>query len=213
VVVIGGAADNIAQASNKVFVLRGGSWVQLPRLGHARAAAAAAVVGDKLVVTGGQNDKKLVPQTEVFDGQSWQQAADLPTPREHLAAVTDGRYFYAVGGRFLSSDKNSATFERFDPQSGKWTTLPPMPSRHGSFGAAFIDGRIVAVGGEEPTRVIAAADMFDIADGQWTTLTPMPTPRHAEVVAAVGSTVYCIGGANRPTHEGAVATVEALDFS
>jgi serine/threonine-protein kinase PknK len=25
--------------------------------------------------------------------------------------------------------------------------------------------------------------------------------------------VYCIGGANRPTHEGPVATVEALDFN
>jgi ribosomal protein S19E (S16A) len=36
--------------------------------------------------------------------------------------------------------------------------------------------------------------------------------RHAEVVATVGNTVYCIGGANRPTHEGPVATVEALDF-
>jgi hypothetical protein len=36
--------------------------------------------------------------------------------------------------------------------------------------------------------------------------------RHAEVVATVGNTVYCIGGANRPTHEGPVATVDALDF-
>ena len=25
--------------------------------------------------------------------------------------------------------------------------------------------------------------------------------------------VYAIGGANRPTHEGAIATVEALDFT
>ena len=57
---------------------------------HARAAAAAAVVGDKLVVAGGQNEKQLVPQTEVFDGQSWKDAADLPTPREHLAAMSDG---------------------------------------------------------------------------------------------------------------------------
>jgi hypothetical protein len=41
----------------------------------------------------------------------------------------------------------------------------------------------------------------------------MPTARHGEVVASVGNTVYAIGGANRPTHEGAVATVEALDFT
>jgi serine/threonine protein kinase/N-acetylneuraminic acid mutarotase len=213
VVVIGGASDNIAQASNKVFALRGGSWVQLPSLGHARAGGAAAVVGEKLVVVGGQNDKKIVPQTEVFDGNSWTDAGDMPTPREHLAAVSDGTYVYAIGGRFLSSDKNSAEFDRFDPSSGKWTTLVDMPTPRGSYGAAFIDGRIVAVGGEEPTQVLAVAEMYDIAENKWTALPPMPTARHAQVVAAVGNTVYCIGGANRPTHEGPIATVEALDFT
>jgi serine/threonine protein kinase/N-acetylneuraminic acid mutarotase len=213
VVVIGGASDNIAQASNQVFVLRGDSWAKLPSLNHARAAPAVATVGDRIVVTGGQNEKKVVHQTEVFDGTSWREAADEPTAREHSAAVSDGRYFYVLGGRFLSSDKNSAAFDRFDPESGKWTSLPDMPNPHGSYGATFIDGRIVAVGGEEPTKVIATADMYDIAENKWITLTPMPTPRHAEVVAAIGNTVYCIDGANRPTHEGAIATVEALDFS
>jgi N-acetylneuraminic acid mutarotase len=88
-----------------------------------------------------------------------------------------------------------------------------MPTPRGSYGAAYIDGRIVALGGEEPTTVLNVAEMYDIADGKWSTLPPMPTPRHAEVVATVGNTVYCIGGANRPTHEGPVATVEALNFS
>lgn len=212
-VVIGGASDELANASNKVYALRGGSWVELPSLTHARAAAAAAVVGDKLVVAGGQNEKQLVPQTEVFDGQSWQDVADLPTPREHLAAVSDGFYVYTIGGRFLSADKNSAAFERFDPQSGQWTKLVDMPTPRGSYGATFIDGRIVALGGEEPTRVLDAAEMYDIAEGKWISLPPIPTARHGEVVATVDNTVYCIGGANRPTHEGPVATVEALDFS
>jgi serine/threonine-protein kinase PknK len=39
----------------------------------------------------------------------------------------------------------------------------------------------------------------------------MPTPRHAEAVATVGNTVYAIGGVKRPTHEGPIATVDALD--
>ncbi|OMC20612.1 serine/threonine-protein kinase [Mycobacterium colombiense] len=212
VVVLGGASSDLTQASAKVFALRGGKWVELPGLTHARAALAAAVVGDKLVVVGGQNAKQLVGQTEVFDGNAWHDAANMPTPREHLAAVSDGTYVYALGGRFLSADKNSAAFERFDPQSGTWTKLVDMPTPRGSYGAAFIDGRIVAVGGEEPTQVVGVAEMYDIANGTWTTLHPMPTPRHAEVVAVVGNTVYCIGGANRPTHEGPVATVEALDF-
>ncbi|HZC53462.1 MAG TPA: DUF1668 domain-containing protein, partial [Mycobacterium sp.] len=212
VVVLGGASDNLANASNRVFALRGGNWVELPSLTHARAALAAAVVGDKLVAVGGQNAKQLVPQTEVFDGNSWNDAADMPTPREHLAAVSDGTYVYTVGGRFLSADKNSAALERFDPASGTWTKLVGMPTPRGSYGATYIDGRIVAVGGEEPTMVLNTVEMYDIANGKWSTLAPMPTPRHAEVVATVGNTVYCIGGANRPTHEGPIATVEALDF-
>lgn len=212
VIVIGGATDDIAQASNRVFAMAGGGWTELPGLQHARAGAAAAVADDKLVVVGGQNAKQIVPQTEVYDGQSWTPAADLPTPREHLAAVSDGVYVYTIGGRFLAADKNSAAFERFDPATGEWVKLVDMPTPRGSYGAAYIDGRIIAIGGEEPTRVLDTAEMYDIADGKWITVKPMPTPRHAQVVAVVGQTVYCIGGANRPAHEGAVATVEALDF-
>ncbi|PRC45765.1 protein kinase, partial [Mycobacterium sp. ITM-2017-0098] len=143
VVVIGGATDTITQASDKVFAFRDGQWVELPSLQHARAAPAAAVVDDKLVVFGGQNDKQIVPQTEVFDGESWTSAADMPTPREHLAAVSDGVYVYTVGGRVLSADENSAAFERFDPESGNWEKLPDMPTPRGSYGAALVDGRIV----------------------------------------------------------------------
>lgn len=213
VVVIGGATDTITQASDKVFAFRDGTWVELASLQHARGAPAAAVVGDKLVVVGGQNDKQLVPQTEVFDGESWASAADMPTPREHLAAVSDGVYVYTVGGRFLSADENTATFERFDPESGNWEKLPDMPTPRGSYGAAYLDDRIVAVGGEEPTRVLATVEIYDIANRQWSTQAPVNTPVHGQAVAAVGSTVYCIGGADRPTHEGPVSTVEALDFT
>ena len=213
VVVIGGATETLADASNKVFVFRNGKWEDLPALQHARAAAAAAVVGDKLVVVGGQDDKQLVKPTEVFDGESWTQSADLPTPREHLAAVSDGVYVYAVGGRNLSADENSPAFQRFNPASGTWDDLPDMPTPRGSYGAAMIDGRIVAVGGEEPTRVLATVEMYDITTKKWTTQAPINTPVHGQVVAAVGSTLYCIGGADRPSHEGPVATVEALDFT
>jgi serine/threonine protein kinase/N-acetylneuraminic acid mutarotase len=212
-IVIGGATDTVAEASNKVFALRDGTWVELPNLGFARAAPSAAVVDDKLVVVGGQNDKQLVAATEVFDGESWTTAADLPTPREHLAAVSDGTYVYTVGGRALTADENSSAVERFDPESGTWEQLADMPTARGSYGAALVDGRIVAVGGEEPTRVLPTVEIYDIGTGKWSTVAPINTPVHGQVVAAVGSTVYCIGGADRPTHEGPVATIEALDFT
>ena len=93
-----------------------------------RAAGAAAVVGDKIVVVGGQADGKLVDSTEVFDGKEWKEGAPIPTPREHLAAASDGKYLYAVGGRRLSSDKNwrrsSATTRRRTPGRSSPTCRP-----------------------------------------------------------------------------------------
>ncbi len=152
-VVIGGASDNLADASNKVFAFRDGKWdgasdaSNMPGLRRRRRSSATSSWS-----SADRTTRSSSPQTEVFDGKSWTQAADLPTPREHLAAVSDGVYVYTVGGRNLSADENSAAFERFDPESGNWEKLANMPTPRGSYGAAFIDGRIVVVGGEEPTR-------------------------------------------------------------
>ena len=73
------------------------------------------MVGDRIVVVGGQADGRLVKTTEVFDGKRWSDGADIPTPREHLAAASDGQFVYVVGGRALSPDKNTAALERYDP--------------------------------------------------------------------------------------------------
>ena len=74
-------------------------WVELPHLLQPRAAAAAAVVGDRLVVTGGVDASgALLNTTEVFDGNSWSLGAPIPTPRQMLAAASDGKLVYAVGG-------------------------------------------------------------------------------------------------------------------
>ena len=186
--------------------------MDLPPLNEPRAAGAAAVVGDRIVVAGGQANGALVPTTEVFDGTKWTTVSDIPTPREHLAGVSDGTYFYAIGARDLASDQNTAAVEWFDPAAGTWTTLPAMPTPRGGLGAAFIDGRIVAVGGEQPTRVLSTVEAYDVASGTRSPLPPMPSGAHGMSVATVGHTVYAIGGALRPTHAESTATAQALDF-
>ena len=217
VYVIGGwspeGGDASAIDSNRVFVLRGGAWVEQPPLNRPRVAAAAAVAGDRIVVVGGQADGQLVPVTEVFDGTKWTDAVPIPTPREHLAATSDGRYVYAVGGRDLSADRNSAAFERFDPVAGSWERLPDLPTARGGLGAAFVDGWVVAAGGEEPTRVLDTVEAYDLATGAWRALAPLPTPRHGMAVATLGTSVVAVNGARRPGHAESAATVEALDFS
>jgi non-specific serine/threonine protein kinase len=216
-VVIGGwipkGSDPSAEVSNRVFALRDGNWVRLPSLGRARAAAAAAVVGDQIVVVGGQADDRLVATTEVFDGKRWTSGEDIPTPREHLAAATDGHFVYAVGGRALSPDKNSPALERYDPANNRWQRLPDMPTARGGLGAAIVDHHLFALGGESPTGVFGEVESYDPSSRKWSSAPSMRTPRHGIAVAAVGRSLYALGGAPRPGHASASPTAEVLSLS
>jgi serine/threonine protein kinase len=215
-VVIGGwepeGSNLLAKTSREVLALRDGRWVRLPSLRHARAAAAAAVVDDQIVVVGGQANDALVPETEIFDGTKWRDAALLPTPREHLAAASDGRFVYAVGGRKRSSDQNTAALERYDAKADRWTKLRNMPVATGSMGAAIVSGRLVVVGGEGPSQVIKNVQSYDLAADRWSQLEPMRTPRHGLGVAAFGTTVYALDGAKATGHTESTNVAEALDL-
>ena len=215
-VVIGGwepeGSNLTAKTSREVLALRNGRWVRLPSLRNARAAAAAAVVDDKIVVVGGQANNALVPATEIFDGTRWRDAAPLPTPREHLAAASDGRFVYAVGGRKRSSDQNTAVLERYDAKSDGWKALRSMPVATGSMGATIVNGRLVVVGGEGPSQVIKNVQSYDIAADRWSQLGAMRTPRHGLGVAAFGTTLYALDGARATGHSQSTNIAEALDL-
>jgi non-specific serine/threonine protein kinase len=197
-------------ASKRVFALRGDRWVELPPMATGHAAAAAGVVDGKIVVAGGQSDDRLVAATEVYDGRRWRSGAALPTPREHLAGASDGRYLYAVGGRRLSPDKNLAALERYDPDADRWEKLAGMPTPRGGLGVAIAGGRLYAVGGETPTTVLRAVEAYDIAKDRWSAVSPLRTPRHGMAVATAGGRLYAIGGGLKPGHTNSTATAEAL---
>ena len=216
VVVMGGwiprGNDLAAISSNRVFAMRGQRWVELPSMKSPRVAGGAAVVGDQLVVTGGQANNELVPSTEVFDGKEWRVAADIPTPREHLAAASDGRYVYAVGGRELDPGLNLKALERYDPRSDSWQRLPDMPTALGGLGSAFVQGRLVAVGGETSTDVLGTTLSYDIARERWSDAARLGTPRHGMTVVGFGDTVYALEGAREAGHFGSTGISEALSF-
>jgi non-specific serine/threonine protein kinase len=214
IVVIGGwtprGGDPSAVTSDRVLALRDGSWVELPSLNRPRAAGAATVVGDRIVVVGGQDRGRLVESSEVFDGERWRFAASIPTPREHLATASDGEFVYAVGGRNLSPDKNSAAFERYDPSNDRWKQLPDMPTPRGGLGATVTDGNLFAIGGERSTFVYGTVEAYDLAAGKWSRARSMRTPRHGIAAGANGRAIYAFGGAMRPGHASSARTAEVL---
>ncbi|MBV9413133.1 MAG: protein kinase, partial [Acidimicrobiia bacterium] len=188
-----------AQASNKVFALEGNAWVEKPAMNAPRAAGAAAVVGNDLIVVGGQANGQLLTFSEIFDGTQWTQAPGMPTPRQDLAAVADDHFLYAIGGRTLAADKNLSTFEQFEPSTGKWRTGPAMSSPRSGLGAAIVDGKAYAVAGGTDVQVLGQVESFDLATGSaWVPVPAFPTPRHGLAVDAVGSTLYAIDGGLQP---------------
>jgi non-specific serine/threonine protein kinase len=220
-VVIGGfvsrGTDALAGTSARVLTLQDGRWVPLPELGQPRAAGAAAVVGNKIVVVAGRtgHPQQLVAQTEVYDGAGWHDGADIPVAGDHLAAASDGTYLYVVGGRRFTASTNTAAVQRYDPKTDRWSMLPAMPRPVGGIGAAVVDGQLIVVGGESTTGVFATVQAYDLttSTSQWTRLPDLTQARHGLAVAAIGKTLYAIDGAARPGHTASTRTLEALTFS
>ncbi|HTQ20305.1 Kelch repeat-containing protein, partial [Mycobacterium sp.] len=189
------------------------AWVEAPALHHARAAGAAAVVGNKIVVVGGRtagtSPAEVIP-TEVFDGTSWHDAAGIPVPGDHLAAASDGTYLYVVGGRRIEVTSNTAAVQRFDPATDRWTQLPAAPGKVSDAGAAIVGGRLIVVGGESIGTVFNTVWAYDLTSSTWTSLPDLAAPRHGLAVAAIGSTLYAIDGASQPGHNASTSTMQTL---
>jgi non-specific serine/threonine protein kinase len=220
VMVIGGfepqGGDVLGATSARVLLLNPAqnAWTDGPALHFARAAGAAAVVGDKIIVVGGRtaaSEKPVVP-TEVFDGTSWHDAAGIPVPGDHLAAASDGTYLYVAGGRHITVTASTAAVQRFDPATGQWTELPPMPSPVSDLGAAVINGQLITVGGESPASVLSTVRAYNLATSTWSSLPDLAAARHGAAVTAIGNILYALDGAAQPGHSASTPTVQILRF-
>jgi non-specific serine/threonine protein kinase len=209
--------DLLAVTSPRVLFFDGSGWVEGPPLRHPRGAAAAAVVGDKIVVVGGRtgHPEQLVGQTEIYDGNGWHDGADIPVPGDHLAAAGDPAYLYAVGGRAFTAGSNTDVVQRYEPAADRWTALAPLPKPVSGAGAAIIDGQLIVAGGEGTTTVSSTVQAYDLTEptATWTTLPSLTQGRHGLAVAAVGNTLYAVDGSTRAGHTASASTVGALAFS
>jgi Kelch motif protein len=186
-------------------------WRRLPELPDARAAAAAAIAGGKLYVLGGVDGRRGLARVAFaldLKTRRWFRIPG-PSPREHLAAAAAGRRVYALGGRSAGIDTNTTRFETYDPNARRWTRLAPIPLARGGTGAAYVNGRIVSIGGERPQGTIASVYAYELRTKRWLRLADLPTPRHGLGVVAHAGRVYAVAGGPQPglTVSGAVESI------
>lgn len=181
-------------------VLERGSWKELAPLPDARAAAAAAIAGGKLYVVGGIDGRgslaRIAFALDLRSGR-WGRIPG-PAPREHLAAAAAGIRVFALAGRSAGIDTNTARFESYDPRTRRWTQLARVPKARGGTGAAYVNGRIVSVGGEEPPGAIRSVYAYELRMKRWRRLADLPSPRHGLGVVASQGRVYAVAGGPQP---------------
>lgn len=199
--VLGGYGHS-GQPLRTAYVFQSGRWQALPRLPFARAAAGAAIAGGRIVVAGGvvrTSGNRLARNALSFDLRTkrWS-VVPGPTPREHLGVTALGGTVYAVAGRTSGLDTNVTHFESYRPGDRRWRRLPPVPDSRGGTGAAALAGRVISVGGEEPSGTIPEVYAYVVSSNRWQRLDDLPTPRHGLGVAALGGKVFVIGGGPEP---------------
>lgn len=178
-----------------------------------RARAAAVASGSKLYVFGGSDGYGGVnPAVEEYDLAAHTSSVKgyLPWPVEYAAAIAVGepaRIFLFGGWQAGSGLPTDAAWE-FDPRTGMFTALPPMPIAVATQAAAAAGSKIYLVGGATgngPTASTSAVQEFDVLSGQWRVLDSMPTQRFASV-AEVGldGLLHVIGGDALPSGPSAV---------
>ena len=197
--VVGGYGPG-SVARNTAFVLRSGQWTALPPMPAPRAAGGAAIVGRKLYVVGGvEAPGRLARDSFAFDldAARWTVIRG-PRPREHLGAAALGGRIYVVGGRTAGLDTNLDVVESFDPRSGSWRAVPPVPGTRGGTAAAAVAERIVSAGGEQPGGTIRTVYAYSPRTRRWTQLPRMRTSRHGLGLVGWRGRVYALAGGPQP---------------
>jgi hypothetical protein len=120
---IGGRAGDVNApfGHHDALDLETGTWTTgLEPLPTPRGGYAVAVLGDEILVIGGEGGGKAFRKVEAYsttDG-SWRTLAPMDTPRHGIQAVVwRDRVFVAVGARTQGGSTPTDTHERFTPQN------------------------------------------------------------------------------------------------
>jgi hypothetical protein len=89
---------NLAVAER--FNPRAGRWERLPEMRKPRGGIAAAAIGRRVVVLGGEEAAGTIREVELFDSErrSWSRLPSMRTPRHGLGAAALGHRIYSVEG-------------------------------------------------------------------------------------------------------------------
>ncbi|QEL21055.1 Kelch repeat-containing protein [Limnoglobus roseus] len=210
----GQPADNLSLADAAVYDPQAGKWTSLPPMPAGRSSHDLVVVGDKLVVVGGWNQKGKGQSSDWHDTAltldlkaktlEWK-SIPQSFQRRALTAAVVGTKVYVLGG--LSAKAASQTnVDVLDTATGKWTSGPTFPGEGVGFSpaATTINGRVIlSCSDAKVYRLTEAGDA-------WEKVGESTTKRMVARLLPFGSEVLLVGGASR---SGNIANLEVVKLA
>lgn len=142
--------------------------------------------------------------------EGWSVAGEMPLERGQTAAVAAAEKVYLLTGSSPEADA-TGLLQEWNPRTGEWGDLTPMPDIASHAGAAVLDGRIYVVGGFIANVHVGGMERvfeYDIAADTWRALPPLAVPRGSPGVIALDGRIHAIGGRD---DEGVVDAHEVYD--
>ncbi|TDT39491.1 glucose/arabinose dehydrogenase [Halospina denitrificans] len=173
-------------------------------------------LGNKLYAVGGKDSSGHLNSLLIYNTKtnSWSVGNDLPGPGvENPAGIAYKGELYVFGGSKAPFSGAVGSATRYNPSTGKWTTLAPMPTPRGGASAEVVGNRIHVVGGMANNGAsVDVVEIYNPANNSWSTGTPMTTRRDNPGTAVLDGNLYVFGGRTRnadgTTIDGTLNSVE-----
>ncbi|KAG0608262.1 hypothetical protein M758_8G092300 [Ceratodon purpureus] len=200
-------------------------WSKGANMNTPRSWAAAAVVGDKVYVAGGQGNTKFLDSAEVYDPNSdtWKTISSMGVVRSSCQGIALDGQFWVIAGEYVKNyyDNNqTSSAEVYDAGSDTWRFVPNMCLDDNKVmePSAVVNGELICV---HQKRIMA----YNKDVNTWNQLGHInggevyarPYSRFGFACESVGRKLYIIGGTrvhsqNRNQYNTPLNTVEICDL-
>jgi len=177
-----------------------GQWTY-DYLSEPKNAMAYGVMGDSLILAGGDGAAGPLSDVEVYhpaSGQNYVIENQLSIARSSVAGVVGGGKFFCAGGAIGMEDPLSIV-DVFDAQTQQWTVEQLSQGRF-MISALSTCNKVFFIGGfvDFDLNGTDVIDIYDLESQTWSTLT-LPESRGAIAAAVLDDLVIIAGGSNYTT--------------